>query len=357
MAEELAYRARDPGPDGDDPSDSRGTFPAGIALASLGVWFMLSRVLVRIANERPVAGRIAVFSGVLGAVLAMIAVLLHVAEGLREKSVASRALAALRLAVALPTGLLVSAAMIGEPTQWQQWAGLWGTAGTVVLSLVPAIVRARGLWLARVSLALLLVGELIELGWPPAHIAFAPGTMMPRVFGSLGPVSEACAMVGAIAALAWSVSATRHAAGWARTRMFLPLPVFTAALLSMLSTTIPLRVAIAAARHAFGVRFDLVWTDTGPLAVYSSVGLLVYLLVPELLIGSAAVSVAAVTVDHGAAPRRALGWVAVLFAGFGALRISGPMDPIRLVLVSLGVVLLERSLVRELEDRKHPRAA
>jgi hypothetical protein len=247
--------------------------------------------------------------------------------------------------------------MLGDPIQWQQWAGLWGTLGTIVLSLVPAIVRARGMWVPRLTLLLLLVGEIVELGWPPAHLAFAPGTFWPQLFGKLGPVSEACAFIGAILALTWSVFSTRYTSGWWRARMFLPLPIVTSTVMSFLMTTLPPRVVMAAARHAFGVRFDLVWSENGQIAAFSMPGLIVYLLIPELLIGAAAVSVAAVGVDRGAAARRSLGWLAILFAGFGALRLAGPMDPIRLVLVSLGAILLERAVVRELEDRKQPPAA
>lgn len=355
MAEELAFRPP-ANTAGASSSEARGTFPAGTALAALSVWFLLSRVLVRVASERPAAARVAVFAGVLGAVLGVIATLIHMADGLRERSIVARVIAAARLACMLPVGLLVSATMMGEPTSSQQWAGLFGAAGLLWLVLVPAVVRAREMWLARMTLVLLLVGESIELGWPPAHIAFAPGTFWPRLFGRLGAMSEMCALVGAILAFAWAVRSTRYVAGWARTRMFLPLPVFTAALLSMLSSTIPPRIAVAAARHAFGVRFDLVWSDSSQLAVYSIAGLMAYLLIPELLIGAAAVSVAAITVDRGAAPRRALGWIAILFAGFGALRLSGPMDPIRLVLVSLGVVLLERSVLLDVEDHARPAA-
>jgi hypothetical protein len=356
VAEELAFpRAESKATE--SPSDARGTFPAGTAVAALAVWFLLSRLLVRIATERPLAGRIAVFTGVLGAVLGIIAMLLHIGDDLREKSVGLRALAIARLSFVLPTGLLVSSTMIGEPAAWQQWAGLWGTAGTIVLSLVPAIVRARGMWVPRITLLLLLIGELVELGWPPAHLAFAPGTFWPLLFQKLGAVSEACAFIGAMLALTWSIFSTRYTSGWWRARMFLPLPIVTSAVMSFLMTTLPPRIVMAAARYAFGVRFDLIWSDDGRIAAFSMPGLIVYLLIPELLIGASAVSVAAIGVDKGAAARRALGWLAILFAGFGALRLAGPMDPIRLVLVSLGTILLERAVVRELEDRKQARVA
>lgn len=355
MAEELAFpRPENPA---EKPSlDPRGTFPAGTAIAAFAIWFLLIRMLPRIASDHPLAGRIAVFGGVLGAVLAIVAIGIHIADDLRAKSVALRVLAALRLASIVPVAILVSATMIQEPAPWQQWAGLFGTFATVVLSLVPAILRGRSLIIAPLALTALLVGELVELGWPPAHIAFAPNTFWPRFFGTLGPVSEACAFIGAPLALVWSTLSTRYTAGWIRTRMFLPLPVVTSLIMSFLLTTLPARIVMAAGRHAFGVRFDLVLSDDGQMASSSMAGLVLYLLVPELLVGAAAVSVAATGVDSGAAPRRALGWIAILLAGFGALRLTGPMDPIRLVLVSLGVVLLERAVARELEDRKLPRA-
>ena len=45
--------------------------------------------------------------------------------------------------------------------------------------------------------------------------------------------------------------------------------------------------------------------------------------------------------------RRVLAVMLLIFGGFGVLRIAGPMDPIRLVMVALAAVLLERAQTRE----------
>ena len=45
--------------------------------------------------------------------------------------------------------------------------------------------------------------------------------------------------------------------------------------------------------------------------------------------------------------RRVLGWVLVLMAGFGALRLSGPVDPLRTAVVTLACVLIGEAAVFE----------
>jgi hypothetical protein len=119
-------------------------------------------------------------------------------------------------------------------------------------------------------------------------------------------------------------------------------------MLAILLAMVPPRVGAAVARSAFGTRFDLIANTVNGVP---TLALLVYLLVPVLLLGAASISVAAVPLDRGAAGRRALGWLAILMAGFGTVRLAGPMDPIRLALVSLGAVLLERAVALEVEDR------
>ena len=325
--------------------DERGTFPAGTALTLLAVYFVLTRLVVRFAATHPMAARVAMISAVVGAILACAATVRLLVENLRGKP----ALTIARLILVAPVVALVIAAVGGQPLESVQSAALGGALATVVLSLGVAIARARGLRFARIALACLLIGEVIELGWPPAHSIAVPGSIWPRVFDRAGSVTEIIAIVGSVMALAWAIQSTMRVAGAARTRMFLPMPVIIGVLVSMLATTVPTRLATAVAHSAFGVRFDLL-TVPAHVGVPTS-WLLLYLLIPELLVCAASISMAGILFDRGAAVRRSLGWLAVLIAGFGALRFAGPMDPIRLALVCLAVVLLERSVTLEAEDR------
>jgi hypothetical protein len=67
---------------------------------------------------------------------------------------------------------------------------------------------------------------------------------------------------------------------------------------------------------------------------------------------AASISVAAIFLDRGAAARRALGWAAILMAGFGALRLAGPMDPMRFATVSLGAVMLAQAATLEAAEQR-----
>jgi hypothetical protein len=336
---------------GTSPQTPGGTFPAGTALLALGVWFVLTRVVVRYTAMHPGVARLSMIAGVMGAVLAAVALLVALVQSARARGTAATLLAGVRGAFAAPVVALVAAAMFGEPPLSLQWLALGGAAATVFSSLALGIARARGMWLARGALGLLLVGELIELGAPPVFVVSAPGSFWPVLFARLGAVSELAALLGAPLALAWAFASTQRTAGPMRTRLFLPMPAFLGLLLVSMVAMVPSRVAVAVARSAFGVRFDLLAAQTA--AVPTGV-LLLYVLVPVLLLGAAAVSMGAVLLDRGAAARRALGWLAVLIAGFGAVRLAGPMDPIRLVLVSLAVVLLERAVSLEIQDREAP---
>lgn len=339
MAEELVSSR--PVREGD-----RGTFPAGTAVLALAVCFVVTRLLSRLASEHRVLATIAEVAGITGSILAALTLLVNLIEGVRIQSGGRRVLASLQLLAGAQVTMLVAASLRGVPSPTVQWCGVAGAAALIVMLLVDAVARATGEWLVRGSLVLLLVGELVELGWPPTHFAFETGEGAAQWFSRLGGVSELATLLGAALALAWSVRATLRAAGPMRTRMFLPLPVFIAVLLSMMATSFPPRAAVAVAEVAFGARFDLLWRSESAHLLPTS-ALLLYLLMPELLLCAASVSLAAVGFDRGAAARRSLGWTAVLMAGFGALRMAGPMDPVRIVTVSLGVLLLSQSVGRE----------
>jgi hypothetical protein len=330
------------------PQTQPGTFPAGTALTALGVWFLLTRVVVRYTAMHPGVARLSMLAGVAGAVLAAVAIVVALVESGRGRGGRAQIVAGVRVALAAPVVGLVFATMPGEPPVALQWAALGSAAATVITSLGLALAPARGLWLARGALALLLMGELIELAWPPSRVAAPPESPWPALVGRAGALSELAALAGAPLAFAWAYAATARVAGPARTRLFVPMPAFLGGMLAILQAMVPPRVGAAVARSAFGTRFDLIANTVNGVP---TLALLVYLLVPVLLLGAASISVAAVPLDRGAAGRRALGWLAILMAGFGTVRLAGPMDPIRLALVSLGAVLLERAVALEVEDR------
>jgi hypothetical protein len=256
VAEELIHQ---PSEASDPESHEARTFPAGSAVLALAIWFVLARLISRLAVEHAWAAAASMVAGIAGTTLAALAVLIAIGRDVWfAPNVAWRAWAAVRLAAAVPMALQVGAALRAQPSVRVQLAGLFSAAATVTLALIEGMVRAHGLWLARATLALLLVGESIELAWPAAHFMFAPETFWPTLLTHLGRWSEACALVGSALALAWSVRATIRTAGFARMRMFVPLPVFLCLLVSMLATSIPPHSAVAIAEVAFGARFDLI---------------------------------------------------------------------------------------------------
>jgi hypothetical protein len=329
------------------------TFPAGTALFALGVSFVLLRVTVRYTHERLGAARVAVATGITGALLAAGALIVALLEGARGRGERAWAVASTRVIVAAPMVIYVVWALFDDAPEQLKWLALCSAGLTVVSSLVHGIVRARGLWLACGALALLLVGELIELAWPPAHFAAPMESRWPALLDGLGKVSEIAALLGAPLALAWSVAATRRIGGNARVGMFAPFPLLLAGLLTLQAISLRRTTVLLLAKSMFGVRFDVFGSPGDPLGV-SRGELLLYLLVPQLLICASVISIGGVLSDRGGAARRALGWVAVLLAGFGINSHAGPMDPVRLVTVALGAVLLERAAVLEAEDRHAP---
>jgi len=206
--------------------------------------------------------------------------------------------------------------------------------------------------MAALFVATLLVGETVELAWPAVHWKSLPGTWWPMVFQRLGAVSEVCAIVGSIAALGWALRATVRSAGGPRARRFATLPLMLAPVVPMIAGVLGSQspaAARAAASTVFGVRFDLLRT----LGARLTPGwVLVYMLIPQLLLAAAVVSVGSIGTDRGAGGRRAAGLTCVLLAGHGALRLTGPMlDPMRVLMVVLAAVLLERAIVFEADER------
>ncbi len=321
------------------------TFPAGTALLSLFAWFVLARALANLTARSPRLLDIATFAGVFGAMLASVALVGTLVRAAASSKGAARFVHALRALLALPVAALVVAAMFGEPRTSIQWAGLVGAASTIAFSAVLGAARPGAFASARATFALLLIGEGIELAYAPAQAMLPPAGSGAVTMAWLGRIAEASTMLGAIAAVVWACRAGWRAVGAQRTKLFLPFPVALAAMITAIVVMVPAAASVVLGRTTFGARFDLVSTDAE-----SSVGrlaLLAYAIAPTLLLGSSALSMASFGYDNGAGSRRALGWMLVLFAGFGVLRLAGPMDPIRLAMVALAMVLLQRAGDRE----------
>jgi hypothetical protein len=345
VSEQAVYRAPGEGAAASSEHEEGGTFPAGTALAALFVWFVLARALANITARRPLLHEVATFTGVFGAVLAALALVGALAMAARAASGGARVLHASRAVIALPVAFLVFASMFGEPRASVQWAGLLAALGTLWASCLTGMLRPGAIGAARATLLLFLVGESIELGYAPAQAFLSPAGAGGQAVAWLGRVAEGCTLAGAFGATLWAYRAGVRAVGAARTRLFLPFPAGLGAVMVALVVALPASVAAVLGRTTFGARFDLV-THEGATSVHRA-ALFGYLLAPVLLLGSTALSMASAGYDNGAGSRRSLGWLLVLFAGFGVLRLAGPMDPIRLVMVSLAAVLLERAGDRE----------
>lgn len=327
-----------PEPTGPTPARSRQDvpFPVTLAVLALVLGFAATRVFGGLAGTLPWLSAAGSFATVLGVVLALAAC----ARLVVESAGASRPLLVARLVGLAPVVVLVVAAMWAVPPHAVQWAALGGAAWLVALAALRGAYLARTNRAAKAALVLLAAGEVLELVAPPAHMTAVPGSFWPQLAERLGPVSEALAFVGVIAAAAWALGSTRAAVGPARTLAFSLTPASLALVLLVLPSRLP-RTTEHVARVAFNARFDLVThasaghPSRGQLAVYT-------LLFSGLLLATCA-SLAAQFTDRGGAARRALGWICVLLAGFGAAGLAGLVDPLRVATLLLGVLLLEQA--------------
>lgn len=345
MTDDAVYRSPADATSEPAEQDEGATFPAGTALAALFVWFILARPLANITATRPWMLQTATFMGVFGAVLAALALVGTLVRAALSTAGSTRIIHALRALVALPVALLVFAALFGEPRSSIQWAALIGAGTTAAFSLVMGAARPGAFASARIAFALLLIGELIELSYAPAQAMLPPAGSGAVAMAWLGRGAELCTLLGSVAATLWAYRAGTRAVGAERTKLFLPFPAALLAIIVAMIVMVPAAASAVLARTTFGARFDLVSNDAE--SVVSRLALLGYSIAPTLLLGTAALSTASIGFDNGAGARRSLGWLLVLFAGFGVLRLAGPMDPIRLVMVALATVLLERAGDRE----------
>jgi hypothetical protein len=321
------------------------TFPAGSSIVLLGLWFVFARALAHMTARRPAMLEVATFTGVAGALLALAAIFAALGWATLETRGSLRILHALRMVVVAPLALFMSISLFREPAATFQWSAVLSVGATVLLSCAWAMARGRTTIAARVTFATLLVGSLIELAYAPAQAMLEPGGVGAVRMAWLGRLSEACTFAGSIAAARWSFTASKALVGAARTRLFLPFSVAVASVMAGLVVVLPANVATFVGRTTFGVRFD--WAMGDQSAVLSKPVLFAYLVAPVGLLSAAALSMASVGQDRGAGSRRVLAVLLLLFSGFGVLRLAGPMDPIRLVMVALAVVLFERAQSRE----------
>ncbi len=329
----------------DEAAAERSLFPSGVAVLCLALGFFVTRVFSGLAGQQPWLAQAGTFVTVAGVVLALVSI----ARLAWDASGARGALASLvvrSVAIAPVTALACVAMFSTEVSRPLQWASLAGLAALVLVSGGRAVATSlrRKRPLAAVTLALLVVGEAIELFGPVATFASRPGSALPRVADALGRVSEAAAFAGVALAVAWAFRRAVDHVGALRASAFLAMPVGFTAVLITLPARLP-RTTEMVARAAFGARFDL--AGVGGAGHPSRAALMVYSLLFTGMVAAVSLSLATQSIDRGAGVRRALGWTCVLLAGFGAVSLSGPMDPLRAVLLALGVLLLEHAVERE----------
>jgi len=339
-SERPVHASADPSPAFDET-----LFPAGGAVFFLAAGFFATRVLTGASAVRPWLASVGAFCAVTGAMLALVASLRLSFEttALRGRwgaffgrAVALAPIAALGLLATLGTSL----------SQRLQLVALTGLTATLLVAglRAAAIAAGRRSWLALATVLVLVVGEGIELFLPVVSFASAPGASLPRVAASLGRVGELCAFAGIALALAWSIARTAALAGRQRALAFLGMPTVFTAVLMWLPARLP-RTTELVARSAFGARFDL--ARVGGAGHPSRLGLAAYTLLFSGLIAAASVSLAALDGPRGAGARRSLAWTSLLLAGFGGLGMAGPVEPLRAVALTLGVLLLEQAVEHE----------
>lgn len=324
------------------PERDRDAFPAGYAVLLLTAGFVAVRMFQRVSLDRPVVAWAGVFALVAGSLLALVASLRLVASA--PMPVAARAV---RAALLAPAVVFAVQAMLGEPSRTLQHVTLLGTALTLVVACGAGAYRAvttPGARMHAAPLLLLMVGELCELFGPEGRMSYPTGSAAARSLDRVGAFAELVAFAGVALAVAASAARSVRKVGVARTLPFAALP----AALTMVTVTLPVnlpRSTVLVAQHAFGTRFDLVG---GAVVLHPSrLAIAAYTLLFSGLITAAMLSLATQREDEGAGIRRALGWTAVLVAGFGAPTAAGSVDALRVVALTLGALLLEDAASRE----------
>lgn len=329
-------------------SDARAQspFPAGWSVLFLAVGFTFTRLLVGLAAQHPWLANTGTFSAVAGVLLGLVTAgrLAWESSGADRRWVSF----GLRAASLVTVVALSLTAMAGQIPHAVQWAALAGIACVVAVAGVRASMAAlaRRMWLPAATMGALVAGELLEMVGPPARYAAAPGTFWPSFADALGPAGEVFAFAGVAMALVWAVRYALRVAGPQRLVAFLAMPTALGLVLSTLPVRLP-RTTESVAHLAFGARFDLAG---GALVAHPhAAAIALYTLLFSGLLATASVSLASQFLDAGVSVRRCAGWVCVLMAGFGASTVAGPVDPLRAVLLVMGLQLLEQAVLREAE--------
>ena len=327
-------------PSADSPG--KDTFPAGVAVMLLAAGFAATRMFQRVALDRPFVAWAGIFAVVGGALLALIA-----AQRVVWSSPLPLAVRAGRALLLVPMSVFTVAAMLGEPSRRLQSVTILSTAVTLLVACGVGVGRAvttRGHRLHAAPLGLLLLGELCELFGPPMRLAFPTDSAAARGLDRVGAFAEVLAFAGVALAVVAALTSAVRKVGIARVLPFLALPAALTAVTVTLPINLPRSTALIA-QQAFGARFDLV--GGAVVAHPTRLAVAVYTLLFSGLVTAAMVSLATQREDRGAGLRRALGWIAVLLAGFGAPTAAGSVDALRVVALTLGVLLLEDATARE----------
>ncbi len=318
-------------------------FPSGVSVLALVWGFASTRLLVGLALRHPGIAAAGVFATVTGIFLGLGSTVVLAWQSTSRPSPFRWLTRGVRLAVLVPVILLALAAMTGNVSRGLQSWGLIAACIAVVMASFHGIFIARRHSLARATLALLAVGETLEFLSPSARVAFE-GRVPLALALQVGPWVEITAFVGVFLALAWAIRDTIAVATAPRFTAIAVMPAGFAVILASLPLRYP-RTSEMIARYAFGARFDL--ATHGAVSHPSSLAMAAYTFLASGLLAASTLSLAGQYLDHGGAPRRMLGWVCILLGGFGAVTMAGPVDPLRVVAVVLGVMLLEQSLVCE----------
>lgn len=321
------------------------SFPASLATVLLVSGFLLTRVFVGLHRDHPWVGPIGTFVVVSGVFLALVSIGALLWESARAEG--RIAWMAVRSVFAAPVLLLVVRAMGGAIDRRIQLAAMVGACLTLAVACVRGTVRARGGVEVRVTLGLLLIGQLAEFIAPVLRMFSLPSMPLSLWAARVEPIGEFAAFVGVAGALVWALRSTARSVGRARTAAFVAMPAALGLVLALLPTRYP-RTTDSVARYAFGARFDLATLRS--FGHPSALALSAYTLLFSALITAASVSLAAQFLDRGASVRRTLGWGLVLVSGFGAVSLAGPVDPLRVTSLLLGVLLLEQAAELELDD-------
>ncbi|MEZ4410416.1 MAG: hypothetical protein R3A52_28635 [Polyangiales bacterium] len=316
-------------------------FPAGAAVAGLVLGFAFTRLLVGASTQWPALGTFGTFASLTGVFLGLAALV-----RLSWESSSTPAARSLRVALVAPLATLDARAMFGEPARPLQSAGLLAVAALLAASLGRGVFLAlrRRDRLPAATLALLFIGEVVELVTPPLRFAAAPTSPTARLAERLGAVGEFMAFAGVPLALAWTVRSALRRTDLTRTLSVSAMPLAFGVMMFGLPFGRPILSRTAAAA-GFGVRFDL--AGGAMLARPSAITVATYSLLFSMLLAASSIALGVKGSDAGSLGRRSLAWACVLVAGFGAVNAAGPVDPLRLTTLALGALLLEQAVARE----------